>query len=240
MPMALASVVAMPFRLEALPLTVMQWGLAWMVTVAEQTAAWSAGLGGVSALPALALLLMVAGFLWLTLWRERWRLAGIAPLVIALPLAALVVRPDILIDEEATAVAVRGDDGRFSILGGKGADFEVENWLRADADIRPVDAADLSRGVACDAVGCVGHLADGTIVALTDRRDAFADDCRMAGIVVSHFDAPPGCASRALVIDRSALDRFGAHAVYVESAGYRVETAYPEVRRPFMPPPRGN
>ena len=238
MPMALAAMVAMPLGLEAVPLTVMQWGLAWMVTVAERTAAWSAGLGGVSALPASALLLMVAGFLWLALWRERWRLAGIVPIVLALPIALLVARPDILIDEGATAVAVRGDNGRFSILGGKGADFDVENWLRADADIRPADAADLARGVACDAGGCVGRLADGAIVALTNRRDAFSDDCRMAGIVVSHFDAPPGCGSHALVVDRPALDRFGAHAVYVESSGYRVETAYPDVRRPFMPPVR--
>jgi hypothetical protein len=92
--------------------------------------------------------------------------------------------------------------------------------------------------VACDALGCVGRLADGTIVAMTNRRDAFADDCRMARIVVSHFDAPPGCASQALVIDRSALDRFGAHAIYVETSGLRIETAYPDVRRPFMPPRR--
>ena len=238
MPMALASVLVMPFGLEAIPLTVMQWGLAWMVIVAEHTAAWSEGLGGVPALPAGALLLMVAGFLWLTLWRERWRLLGLAPIVIALPIAFLVVRPDVLIDESATAAAVRGDDGRFSILGGKGADFEVENWLRADADTRTVDAADLARGVACDLLGCAGRLADGTVVALTNRRDAFVEDCRMAAIVVSRFDAPPGCASHALVIDRAALDRFGAHAVYVEESGLRVETAYPEVRRPFMPPVR--
>jgi competence protein ComEC len=238
MPMALASVLFMPFGLEAIPLTIMQWGLAWMVTVAERTAAWSEGLGGVPALPSIGLLLMVAGFLWLALWRERWRLAGIVPIVVALPIAALVVRPDILVDESATAVAVRGDDGRFSILGGKGADFEVENWLRADADARTVNAADLARRVACDPFGCVGRLGDGTVVALTNRRDAFVEDCRMVAIVISRYDAPPGCANNALVIDRKALDRFGAYAVYVERSGLRVETAYPEVRRPFMPPVR--
>ena len=43
MPMALASVILMPLGLEALPLSMMQWGLWWMVTVAEATAAWSKG-----------------------------------------------------------------------------------------------------------------------------------------------------------------------------------------------------
>ena len=70
----------MPFGLEALPLTAMRWGLDWMAAVAGQTAAWSAGLGGVAAMPAAALLLIAGGFLWLALWRERWRLAGLVPM----------------------------------------------------------------------------------------------------------------------------------------------------------------
>jgi competence protein ComEC len=238
MPMALLAVVAMPFGLEALPLRVMQWGLEWMLAVAHQTAAWSAGLGGVAALPALTLLLMVGGFLWLTLWRERWRLAGIIPILLALPIAGLAPRPDVIVDQDASAVAVRGDDGRLSILGGKGAAFEVENWLRADADIRTPDAADLARNVACDALGCIGRLADGRRVAFVQRRDAFAEDCLNAAIVVSSYVAPPGCREHALVIDRASLDKFGAHAAYAKGETFRVTTAYPAIRRPFMPPAR--
>ena len=75
MPMAFLAVAAMPFGLEALPLTVMSWGLDWVRVVAETTAAWSAGHGTMPAMPALSLLLITAGFLWLVLWRERWRLA---------------------------------------------------------------------------------------------------------------------------------------------------------------------
>ncbi len=238
MPMALLAVVAMPFGLEALPLKAMQWGLEWMLAVAHQTAAWSQGLGGVPAFPAPALLLMVAGFLWLTLWRERWRLVGIAPILLALPIAASAPRPDVVVDEDASAVAVRGDDGRFSVLGGKGAKFEVQNWLRADADTRAVNAPDLTRGVSCDTLGCTGHLADGRIVAFAQRRDAFAEDCLNAAIVISRYDAPPGCDAHALVIDGNVLGKFGAHAVYVQAGSFRVTTAYPAIRRPFMPPAR--
>ena len=46
MPMALVAVVAMPFGLEVVPLTVMKWGLGWVTFVAETTAGWSAGYGG--------------------------------------------------------------------------------------------------------------------------------------------------------------------------------------------------
>jgi competence protein ComEC len=239
MPMALLAVVVMPFGLEVFPLTAMKWGLMWMVAVAEKTASWSEGFGSVAMPPPDALLLMTGGFLWLALWRERWRLAGIVPIALALPLTFLLPRPAVLINEDGSVVAVRGDDGRLSVMGGKAGRFEVGLWLRADADARQADAPDLTKGVACDALGCTAHLGgEGALVALANRGDAFDEDCRLASIVVADRDAPPGCDLYATVIDRRELGRFGAHAFYAEGSGYRVETAYPAIRRPFMPPVR--
>ncbi|MEX0852888.1 MAG: ComEC/Rec2 family competence protein, partial [Bauldia sp.] len=111
MPMALAAVVMMPFGLEALPLWLMERGLAWVGLVAEWTAAWSAGYGNVAMAPKAALLFVAAGFLWLTLWGERWRLAGLVPIVLAVPIAVMAPRPDVLVDESGIAAAVRGEDG---------------------------------------------------------------------------------------------------------------------------------
>ena len=247
MPMALASVLLMPFGLEAVPLAIMSYGLDWMTFVAGKTAAWSEGFGGVRTVPALALLLAVAGFLWLTLWRERWRLAGIVPLVAALPIALLAPWPDILVDATGTAAAVRGADGRYQIIAGKDAKFEVENWLRADGDQRAVDANDLANGVACDSLGCIARLADGSEVALTRKPDALDEDCRSAAVVITRFHPPSGCAAVATVVDDATLARGGAEALYRLPAGplaaatsakpkFRIEASYPQNRRPFMPP----
>ncbi len=237
MPMALAAVVVMPFGLEVVPLTAMKWGLDWVVFVAETTAAWSAGYGGVAAAPAAALLLIVGGFLWLALWRERWRLVGLVPMALAVPVALAAPRPDILVDENGSVAAVRRDDGRLAVLGGKGADFEVAYWLAADADPRLPGAESLADGVACDPIGCIG-VAERGKVALVKRPEAFAEDCRLAGAVIARFDAPSGCGRHAVVVDRARLERLGAHALYREGAGWRIETAYPAVHRPFMPPVR--
>jgi competence protein ComEC len=239
MPMVLLAVVAMPFGLEALPLTVMQWGLQWMLAVSDKVAAWSAGFGGIAAPPASVLLLMVAGFLWLALWQERWRLAGLALILVALPIALAAVPPDIIVDEDATAVAVRGADGHLRMMAARGATFEIEMWLRADADVRPANAPGLKAGVACDPIGCVTHASNNAVVALTVRREGFAEDCELAAVLVSALPAPPGCNPSGIVIDRDRLDQFGAHALFRRGDGtFRVETAYPRVRRPFMPPAR--
>ena len=236
MPMALASVVVMPLGLEAWPLNLMQWGLAWMVAVAEMTAGWSEGWGGVRALPAVSLALVTAGLLWIALWRERWRLWGLLLVALAIPLAFAAPLPVLLVDENASAAAIRGSDGRLAILGGRGANFEVEAWLRADGDARSVDAPDLHAGTTCDPLGCIGTAAGLGTVAFVNRREAFSEDCRMAAVVVSRLPAPAGCDAHALVIDRDQLDRFGAHALYLVDGAVETATTYPAVRRPFMPP----
>ena len=70
MPMALLSLVAMPFGLEAWPLKAMGVGVDLMVATGE----WVAGLpGAVTVLPAVsgnALAMVVLGGLWLCLWRS--------------------------------------------------------------------------------------------------------------------------------------------------------------------------
>jgi competence protein ComEC len=237
MPAALFSVIAMPFGLEAVPLTVMGWGIEWVVEVAAVIAAWSEGWGLLRAPPASALLLAVAGFLWLALWRERWRLAGFILMLAALPLALLDPRPDILVDASGRTVAVRDAAGRYAVIGTREARFAVAYWLRADGDARTVDD-DLSAETACDALGCTATLADGSKVAVALSQAAFADDCRLARVVVSGRRAPAYCGGSALVIDRSVLDAGGAHALYLDAGvgSFRIESAHRAgVVRPFLP-----
>jgi len=186
---------------------------------------------------AASLLVAMVGFLWLVLWRERWRFAGVIPILLALPLAAATPHPDIIINADGTAAAARGGDGRLHVLGSDA--FSVENWLRADGDARAVKDPTVTAGVACDRVGCVTAAASGAIVALVTRPEAFAEDCRRATIVLSRYDAPKGCAASGTVIDGRRLDQGGAHALFRDGPGYRLEAAYPTVRRPFMPPVRG-
>jgi len=235
MPMVILSILLMPLGLEALPLKVMDWGIAWMMRVAEWTTEMSGDLGNIRQAPLSALLLLVAGLLWLALWRERWRYLGLIPILIA-PLPAMTAaRPDIIVALNGRAAAVRQEDGRYAIIGGKGERFTIENWLRADADPRLPSDPSLEEGIACDPTGCTGLTGDGTLVAVARQITALEEDCRLADIVISYLDVPPSCHAR-LVIDRRALLRRGAHAISIGQPGdFRVKTAYPPTPRPWMP-----
>ena len=241
MPMAFLAVLVMPLGIEVVPLTVMNWGLAWIIAVAEWTSGLTGDAGAIQMLPALALLLVVSGFLWLALWRQPWRLLGILPIVIAIPVAGLATRPDILVNADGTTAALRGEDGRLSAIAGRGSRFAIENWLRADADPRDAGADELAAATTCDPLGCIGRTSDGITLALVRRSEAFAEDCQMVAIVVSRLEAPSNCRDHAIVIDRDRLRKYGAHAFYrlednVGSAPrFRITTAYPEIQRPWMP-----
>jgi competence protein ComEC len=241
MPAALLAVLLMPFGLEAIALVPMGWGIDWMVAVGTVAAASSQDWGGVPAPPPAALLLVVAGFLWLCLWGERWRLAGLLPMALAIPLVLAADRPDILIHPEGRSAAVRAADGRLRLVNARTDRFAAEYWLRADADPRDIDDPGLAEGVACDEAGCVAARGGG--VAIGAGVEALRDDCARAEVVVTRQPAPSWCTAPALVIDREALRLGGAHALYVAenddgaAAVFRIETAYPVTgpRRPFMP-----
>jgi competence protein ComEC len=158
MPMAFLAVLLMPLGLEYLPLAAMSWGLGWIIGVAEWTSGLTGAAGGVRMVPALALIFVVVGFLWLALWRQSWRLFGLVPIAVAVPIAVLAPRPDILVSPGGSAAAIRGGDGRLSVIAGPGSRFAIDNWLRADADPRDADTEGLSNGVACDPLGCIARI----------------------------------------------------------------------------------
>ncbi|MGV8840037.1 MAG: ComEC/Rec2 family competence protein [Bauldia sp.] len=235
----LVAVLLMPLGWDRPFLVLAGWGIGQMNGIAAVVTEWTGTSGMVAASPPIALLLAVAGILWLCLWRERWRLLGIVPIAVAFLLAGTAARPDVLVDETGTAMMVRGPDGAYRFAG-RGATFEQEVWLRADADPRLPGDPTLGQGVLCDPVGCT--LALGTTggrVALSVEPSALAEDCRMAFVVVTALDAPEGCA--AMVIDGRDLARRGVHALFLEGGAgeppaFRVTTARPEARRPWMPP----
>ena len=89
MPMALLSLIAMPFGLEAWPLKAPGFGIGLMVGVAKWVAGWP---GAVSVLPQIsgtALVLMVLGGLWLCLWQTSARAFGLVIAAVGLALVPM-------------------------------------------------------------------------------------------------------------------------------------------------------
>jgi competence protein ComEC len=234
MPTGILGVMAMPFGFDGFFWRLMGEGIDWMIAVALWVTSLPGAVGRMPAFGTGALLVATAGLVVLCLLKSPLRLAGAALLVIASLWAARTPQPDVLIAADGLSAAVRVADGRLAMVKTGSDTFTFREWLAADADPRlPKDKA-LDKGIACDEAGCIGRLADGSLVAIARTAAAYAEDCRRAALVVSPREAPPDCA--APVIDRKARQRNGALALRRTATSWETTAARPDgYDRPWAP-----
>ena len=211
MPLGIVALLALPFGLDGSLWWLMGEGIAWMIAVAVWVTGLPGAVGRMASFGTGPLLLCSAGLVVLCLLRTWLRLVGPLLMCCAVVWAIRTPQPDVLITADASAIAVRGADGRLAMFRTGSNAFAFREWLSADADARAPTDKGLGDNFRCDAVGCTANLADGSVVAIVKSAEAFEEDCRRAVLVVSGRDAPPGCA--ALVIDRQASRRSGAVAL---------------------------
>jgi competence protein ComEC len=234
MPAGMLALIAMPFGFDDFFWRLMGDGLQWMIDVALWVARLPGAVGRVTAFGTGALLVITAGMLVVCLLRTPLRWSGALLLALGILWAVRTPSPDVLVAQGADLVAVRTAGGNLSIIKKGGDGFAVREWLSADADPRTSGDPSLAQGVACDEIGCVARLADGSIVSLATAAEAYEDDCRLAGLIVTSRRAPPECA--ATVIDRVWRARAGALALRRVGNAWEITPARPDgYDRPWAP-----
>ena len=223
MPTGILGVLAMPFGVDGVLWSLMGRGIEWMIAVALWVASLPGAVGRMAAFGAGPLLVCAVGLVLLFLLRTPLRLVGALLIGIAAVLMVRAAQPDVLITADGNAVAVRGADGRLSMIRTGSDTFAFREWLAADADARTPKDETLARGIRCDQAGCIGRLLDGSLIAVARTLEAFEEDCRRAAVVVTAREAPPDCA--ALVIDRQALRRSGAVSLRRLGEGFEITRA---------------
>lgn len=241
MPAGLLGLAAMPFGFDGVFWRLMDFGIEWMVAVAQWVAALPGAVGHTAAFGTGPLLAATAGIILLGLLRTPLRWSGAAVVGLAIVWSLAVTPPDILISAEGRNVAVRGGDGRLRLISTSKDSFTVKEWLAADGDGRGSADPTLAEGASCDDEGCVVKVSGGGLVALTRRPEAIQDDCARAELMVTPWQAPEGCLAQ--VIDQNRLRREGALALWrtpsasrsgASRSGFSVDAARPVgVDRPW-------
>ncbi|MBI6629085.1 ComEC/Rec2 family competence protein [Pontibaca salina] len=132
-PAAVLAAVLAPIGAEVIGLTLMGWGLSWILGVAYWVAGLEGAQGYVPSPPGVVLPLLALGLLWLILWQGRLRLAGLIPAAAAFYFWAGAERPAILIADTGGLVGVMTHEGR-ALSKPRGAGFIAKNWLENDGD----------------------------------------------------------------------------------------------------------
>ena len=226
MPAGLAGLITMPFGLDEPFFHLMGAGIGLLLAVARRVAALPGAAVDLAAWPAPALLLFVAGGLWLALWTRRWRLLGLLPMAAGILLGLLARPPDMLVSPWLEQVAVRLPDGGVRMREMRRDRYLARAWRRALVADRllpfPEEGSEVRGALACDRLGCVVTL-DGRRIALAFDAGALASDCRLADLVltgISRFS----CDSGVRVIGGGELRRAQGLAIRLEGGRIAVET----------------
>lgn len=242
MPWALASYVFACLGAINIGLDPMGRGVAAIIATARTVSAWPGASPLFPTPPMTALLLVVAGALWLCLWRRRWRLFGLAPIAFGLAIASFGPRPDVLVGREAGLIAVRGEAGDLWLSSKREATFSAEMWLRRAGQrtaktfpqVGTTEGVDLS----CDPLSCIYRRDKHTVALVRDAR-ALAEDCAHATLLIATVPVNrSSCPAPLAVIDRFDIWRRGAHTLSISDTWWetrtvrRVRGARPWVRQP--------
>jgi competence protein ComEC len=227
MPLAVAAFILMPFGLASWALVPLGWSTGLLNDFAVWVASWPGAALRIPAMPAVALVVVVLGGLWLCLWRRSWRWFGLAPVAAGMLAIVLTETPDVIVSGSGKLIAVRGADGALALSSARADKIEADTWLRRAAQgpaaswAETQDGAD--RRLSCDALGCI-YRASGRTVALIRDPAALLEDCKIAAVVISDAPIRRAQCRGPIIIDKFKLWRDGAHALWLDGERLRVET----------------
>jgi competence protein ComEC len=237
---ALANIVAIPLTtfvvmpLEALALLLDMAGLgapSWwlagaalnlLLALAHAVAAMPGAVARLPTMSSAAFALMVAGGLWLALWRTRWRRCGLVPVAAGALSALATPTPDLLVTADGRHLALRTATGELALLRGRAGDY-VRDLFSQSAGVEG-DLGEVERlpAAACSDDFCAAELRGWRLLASRSSRlvpvEAMRRACAEADIVVSDRRLPSACRPRWLKADAAFLARSGGLGITLGSA----------------------
>jgi competence protein ComEC len=225
----LTTFVVMPLEAAALLLDGVGWGgpiwwatdlaLRLLLAIAHSVAAAPGSSLALPSMPSAAFALMVAGGLWLALWRTRWRRLGLLPLAIGAAWAWLTPPPDILVTGDGRHMAVRIGGG-LALLRDRSGDY-TRDMLAENGGVETALLLTEQTGARCTRDACAVDLeTHGQRWRVLATRSSYRLDraeltaaCARADVVVSERRLPGACRPRWLKLDASILRRTGGVAI---------------------------
>jgi len=241
LPWGVITCLLMPFGLERLGLVPMGWGIEVTIWVAQHVSALPGNVWTTPRLPAVGLLTISLGGLWLCLWRGPWRNWGAVAIVAGFASMLFTRPPDIVIADTGRFVAARAANGHYFVSADKNEKM-ARSFLAEETGETLVDWPEAGTGgedgLDCAKASCL-YTARGRTVAIITAEAALPLKCGGLDAIVSQVPAGFRCRSMMPVVDRIDSWRRGAVALWLDKNGITVESAN-ENRgdRPWVPHPR--
>lgn len=237
MPAAILAYCLMPFGLESVAIWLMGLGVDLMLVISHEIAAWPYASLDLVKWPLSSILFMVAGCLWVMIFKGwRVRMAAIMPFIAALYCILSYKPADILASSSTKLMMIVTQDHEAWLSNKRGEKFSAENWLMAAGipseriSYWPKEGTLGSEGndmLACDISGCHAVLKAQNI-AFSFEPYTMASDCASAALILSteavaksvrQYCVNTDSGQSPVIIDRWDLRYKGAHEIRITDNG---------------------
>lgn len=207
MPMALISLVLMPFGLDAPALFLMGEGIDIVMKGAIIVASWKGAVIHAPMFGVLGIALITIGGLWFAIWQKSWRYWGVVPFATGFITLFFIKTPHLLIADQAKLIAWHNDD-KLYVSSLKRQNFTSQQWQSLTATYERISfpyvqstRKDLinsryeienTKTIKCDADGCL-IKAKNQLIAIPRRPKALTLDCQKADILIVPFKSAVLC-----------------------------------------------
>lgn len=204
-----------------------------LLALARWVAHAPGAVASVPVMPTGAFALMVAGGLWLALWRQRWRRWGLLPVTVGVVWTLATPAPDLVVTGDGRHLAVRTASG-LAMLRDRAGDYVQDTLAEGGGvDGAPALLSDAPEARCNQDLCWIERTAGERRWRVLATRSIhfvpiaeFTPLCRAADVVVSDRRLPRTCRARWLTLDRPTLTRSGGVAVSFTAQTVRM------VRRP--------
>lgn len=237
MPFAVLFFVLIPFGLDGLVLPVMMSGVGFILDAAHFVSSSELATMHFKAWSGAHLALFSLGFVVTLLAVGKPRYVGILIMVCCGVLASGAKKPDILVSDDASLIAVGINDDRYAFSSMRKGKFVRTQWSDALA-LGPEEIVSWKDGqkngaLQCDEYACRAEV-KGQKVSVVYTPEISEQECAWADIMIS--DGPLPYCKDAQVIDRFDVYRKGAAAVFISEGDAELKhVVNPKIQRPWLP-----
>ncbi|WP_371397996.1 ComEC/Rec2 family competence protein [Fretibacter rubidus] len=240
MPAALATLIAIPLGLEAVPLYVMGQALNVVIIVSDWVSGWPGALGHVKAAPGWVLGLYSVAFLWMCLGGPRLRIAAVVLSGLCFVAWATHPVPNMRVSDQGRIAFWEAKDGtqdaQTLYVSSKRADrYGREQFMqRAGEGEEAVTITPYQDARAlCDALACRFKVS-GHWISIISHPSEVMEACENSDLVVlTQRQAGPvarrGCGDK--LLDRRNFARGGAHDIYLSGDTIKTVPAVTDARK---------
>ena len=222
MPLAVLSLLAMPFGLEKGPLYLMGKSLEPILEAADWVAGWPNPMAYIGAAPDWVLPAYGLGFIALCMGRRGWRLLGLVFIAASFTGWGQAPTPDLRVSEDGKVAFWQrpetGEGEPILFVGSRRSDRYGREQFAQRAGLTGADWAPYEDGIAlCDALACRAKIGPWQISILQSPSEV-PEECLASDLVVLSVRSAGPVARRnceAVLVDETSLRETGALDVYL-------------------------